>query len=518
MQHPTDVSEQAAWVEMQKLLQQKKKRRFIIWWFVFGSLLLLGVVTLFLMHGREKNVANTIEMPKQTSNNETVKTQANNNNVNSSNTAIHQENSLVHHDINTTKSNEPTTKNKKTTETNSSTETEKHQATNNHLILKNDTEGSPALNKKGCTKTIAFKANHNSDSNKILASIFTDKQKKLVDKKLRKGKPQIAFPQASKKIKGIVEANENSKSYADINAFKLQVPTQKSASNTADSISNFTNNSATVSAVDSTKKTIEQPNQNGAQQAVAAKNNITKKANKSPVKFGAGLDWNLQLPLTKSDYFYTSKNLSPNVFNYFIPSVWANASLGSKHTLLLGFTPFAQYNSKSVTYNSISGNWVNIDPKIESQIVNDNSWYITIIDSVFGPRTVIDTSIIVTKVSNISKAFGYAFYADYYYNLNKHWQVGVGVMYNSITSYINSSSVYRKANSQLIYADTSLQTPAQSNGAINNYFISGKLSVLYSFKKYSLGLNATLPFNGINKEGEISKAPSFNILFRLKIK
>jgi hypothetical protein len=520
MQEPPAINEQEAWADMKEKLQPKKKRRIIFWWWFLsgmGLLCIAALIGIFFSNQKSNNFnKESALIAIEKASKEYIKENKYSDAENKNNTHKKERDLNLIHKNNTTKQRalnlDDLKENKKVARKKLIEKSKDKNGLNNSV--KEFTSNRDNLKKEIIYKSNLLKGNKEVVARQTQNTITTSAKEKKQSNKIKALKGKIG---GGRKI--------NVKDNVKNNLSNEVKNTINDALNVIDSIKNPTK----IAANRNEQKIIDTFNKMDSSLALnretpKAKNQTKKKEN-NKFTYGVGLDWHLPTTFTNSEFFLKDKNLKPNILNYFIPAVYGNVSLNKKHHLYIGFIPFAQYNVPSVNYDVISGTWKNIDPNIENLVKQNINWAardsgMILRDSV---GFIIDTNITVTRTNTLNKAFGYSLYTDYYYSINKNWQVGVGVIYNAVTAYLQNTNVSRNGitpsqiDSSIVYTTEQVRTPNESNNKINNHFISARLSLLYNFKKYAIGLQCTQPFTSITKEGEINRTSSFNILLRLKL-
>lgn len=536
MQQEPAINEQEAWADMKEKLQQKKKRRFIFWWWFFGAFIAFLIGFGFIKLTKNNESKNEVVL----NNSQKRADNFNKNNNDYSSTTAKLENATIENN----KINEHKKIEKKTNELNVD-ETKKL----NYTEIKNNNSSLEQNKKLNRSVDLEINSDKNKTQQKENSALNQTKSQSIIIN----GKETFSKRNDNKYQKNNIKKKGNSltiaKDFNDINKkkehkrefqkrsskkfnFKNEINKSNQTVKSKQTVNVFLDSNQS-NKIDSSKANnrllaITQNNEDSSKLNTQKINNsintsplknqtTNSKKNKKKVEFGAGLDWHIPVYPLGSEYFLQGKNLKSNLLNYVIPSLYTNVSIDEKHIFILGFTPFAQYNNKSVIYNSATGAWSSIASEIKTTIEKDSTWYNVVRDSnQVVIASFLDSNILVSKNQSIDKAFGYGIYFDYLYKLNKNFNIGVGATYNAVTSFINTNNVNRNGTT-FKYTNTSLVNVSDVQDKVNNHFISARISLLYTFKKYSFGIQSILPFNGINKEGEINKSASFNFLFRLKL-
>lgn len=522
MQAPAEVNETFAWNEMQQLLHTPKKRRSTLWWWWLCAVGLLMLLAYYFYTQTNQSLAgkangNTSTAAASMDTNTLLKPE--NHRFSAPNT------NQTHAQQVPTDSNSISLKHIEKT----GVDKEADAATSNPAPDLSAKATTPTTNKvSGKLNKLILGNNNRMSSIKIpkqtpAIAITTKRNTEIVHKAIQQqttttNKPtgKSIFQPIGKTTQPLILGNN------------LAEPKPSNGEN--NTVANPILNQLTDTAMDKHVVSVmipqhdtalpkKQPSTDTAIQQAAVQANSSGKKYPLPVRFAAGIDWNLQLPTTKTDYYFTNKNLTAQPLNYLIPSPFVQMTLGNKHHVALGVTPFAQYNMPPVHYRNRTGSWITVAPQISDIIKTNASWglkdsfQVAIQDSFGNYR--LDTSIQVQQKQVIGKAFGFGVMLDYQYRINQHWLIGGGLMYNGVTGFINHNFISRPSDSnKLVYSDTGFSKPVESDNLIRSYFISARMSAWYSYRKWQLGMMLTIPFSGINKEGEIKKVLGWNMVIR----
>lgn len=285
----------------------------------------------------------------------------------------------------------------------------------------------------------------------------------------------------------------SSKENADIGGinFPLIPNNQEEAGET--SIVKSAENGSTNSTVNDSSgiTTNKNDNINPASSSFAAKDSVGKEVKiNNANKIHAGFQWNIALPFTGTDQYFTGFNGKSQPYSCLIPGIWVSRSFG-KHEILLQLYPYQQNFTGDKMLSSII---------IQDSLFQDSSIY--------------------RKTTNVCKTFGLGVGVQYNFEVNPSFIIGIGINYN------NQNKALQKDKTEIqtsgILVSDSLYGIRKSSGDwnyLNHGFFSGKLEMAWRRKRFDAGANLQMPITNLSSSSAIIIKPvSGQVFFRWKIR
>ena len=202
-----------------------------------------------------------------------------------------------------------------------------------------------------------------------------------------------------------------------------------------------------------------------------------------------GLSWNLPLPISGTDYYFSGYNGKSQPYMVLIPGAWVSKRY-DKHEIMLQFSPFGQY---------FTG-----DKLVSSTVVHDS---------------LSSDSIGLNQTSSVLKTFGISAALQYNYSITPSLIVGFGINYSTQRKALMQEITLNQSSGEVV--SESLYGIQKSSGweYLNSGFFSGKLEVAWRRKVFDLGVNFQLPLTNLSSSSDVIIKPLNGQLFiRLKIK